>query len=115
MREHGGVDVDELRGLGLAPADVLDFSVNVNPYGPSAAIVRAVRAAAIDRYPDPTARAARQALARACAVDVAEIIVGNGAADLLWTVARVLLRPGTTALVVEPTFSEFGEAASIAG
>jgi len=101
MREHGG-HVD---------GDVLDFSVNVNPYGPSATMVRAIREAVIDRYPDPTARRARQALARSAGVDAAEVILGSGAADLLWTIARSLLRPGATALVVEPVFSEFRAAA----
>ncbi len=114
MRDHGGTDEHELRELGLSPGEVLDFSVNVNPYGPSVAMVRAIREAAIDRYPDPRARRAREALALACGVDVTEVIVGSGAADLLWTIARSLLRPGATGLVVEPAFSEFRAAAAFA-
>lgn len=110
-REHGGARDGELRALGIDPSEIVDFSVNVNPYGPSAAVVRAIREAPIERYPDPTARAARQALAKACAVDADEVVLGNGAADLLWTLARVLLRPSATVLVVEPTFSEFRSAA----
>lgn len=110
-REHGGSREGELRALGIDPSEIVDFSVNVNPYGPSAAVVRAIREASIERYPDPTAWAARQALAETCAVDADEVVLGNGAADLLWTLARVLLRPSATVLVVEPTFSEFRSAA----
>ena len=60
---HGGLLHDELARLGLAPDDVLDVSVNVNPYGPCAPVLAAVRAAPIERYPDPTAAPARAALA----------------------------------------------------
>jgi histidinol-phosphate/aromatic aminotransferase/cobyric acid decarboxylase-like protein len=110
-REHGGSRDGELRALGIDPSEIVDFSVNVNPYGPSAAVVRAIREAPIGRYPDPTAWAARQALAEMCAVHADEVVLENGAADLLWTLARVMLRPGARALVVEPTFSEFRSAA----
>lgn len=110
-REHGGSREDEIRALGIDSSEIVDFSVNVNPYGPSPAVVRAIREAPIEQYPDPTAWRARQALARACAVDPDEVVLGNGAADLLWTLARVLLRRNRAALVVEPTFSEFRSAA----
>ena len=32
---HGALDFAELERLGLDPSDVLDFSVNSNPYGTS--------------------------------------------------------------------------------
>ncbi|MYK26164.1 MAG: histidinol-phosphate aminotransferase family protein, partial [Dehalococcoidia bacterium] len=32
---HGGLDEAELRHYGLLPQDVLDFSANINPLGPS--------------------------------------------------------------------------------
>jgi histidinol-phosphate/aromatic aminotransferase/cobyric acid decarboxylase-like protein len=110
-REHGGSCDGELRALGIDPSEIIDFSVNVNPYGPSATVVRAIREAPIARYPDPTAWEARHALAKMCAVHADQVVVGNGAADLLWTIAQVLLRPSAKVLVVEPTFSEFRSAA----
>ncbi|MFI4936861.1 MAG: hypothetical protein ACHP7N_19835, partial [Caulobacterales bacterium] len=89
---------------------LLDLSVNVNPYGPAPAVADAVRNAPLHAYPDPTARAAREALARhdGCSPDA--IVLGNGAADLLWTLATVLLDRGDAALAVGPTFSEFAAA-----
>jgi histidinol-phosphate/aromatic aminotransferase/cobyric acid decarboxylase-like protein len=74
-----------------------------------------MRAAAIDRYPDPTAWAAREAIGRASNAHAERIVLGNGAVDLLWTLARALLSPGRAAVVVEPTFSEFGAAVQAAG
>src|SRR5690606_860620 len=43
------------------------------------------------------------------------LVLGNGAADLLWSLARAWLAPGRRALIVEPTFSEFRAAARAAG
>jgi histidinol-phosphate/aromatic aminotransferase/cobyric acid decarboxylase-like protein len=114
-REHGGLQRGELAALGLDPAEVIDFSVNVNPYGPCAAVVQALRAAPVERYPDPTAAAVRQAIAARAGVPPEGIIFGNGAADLLWTLVRVLLGSGGRALVVEPAFSEFRAAVESVG
>jgi histidinol-phosphate aminotransferase len=112
---HGGLHDDELAALGIDPDDVLDVSVNVNPYGPSPRMIDAVRAAPIHRYPDPTSTAARRALAEAAGVEPGRIALGNGAVDLLWTLARVLVRAGEPFVVAEPTFSEFPRAAIAAG
>lgn len=110
-RVHGGPHDDELRALGVDPALLRDFSVNTNPYGPCQGVVEAVRTAVIERYPDPTARAAREAMAPILGVSPDEVALGNGAADLLWTLARALLRPGSRTLIIEPTFCEFRAAA----
>ena len=34
LAHHGAFDYDELRQLGYSPDEVIDFSVNSNPYGP---------------------------------------------------------------------------------
>ena len=114
-REHGGLIAGELRSLGLRPGEVLDFSVNVNVYGPAPKMIEAIRAARVDLYPDPTAREAREAVGAVCDVDPERIVIGNGAADLLWTLARVLARPGQMLLIVEPAFSEVRAAVAATG
>jgi histidinol-phosphate aminotransferase len=111
VRVHGGLHDAELEALGLEPDDVLDFSSSTNPYGPAPSIVRALAEAAISRYPDGTGRRARQLLGASLDVSPDELVLGNGAADLLWSLARAWLGPGRRALSVEPTFSEFRAAA----
>jgi histidinol-phosphate/aromatic aminotransferase/cobyric acid decarboxylase-like protein len=106
---HGGLHDLELAGLGLRPDEVLDFSVNLNFYGPCPTVAAAVRAAPLAPYPDPTGHAARSALAAALGLDSAGLVLGNGAADLLWTLARTV-PADRAALIVEPTFSELRSA-----
>ena len=49
---HGALDFAELENLDLDPADILDFSVNSNPYGPSPLAKAALAKVKIERYPD---------------------------------------------------------------
>jgi histidinol-phosphate aminotransferase len=104
-RIHGGID---------APG-VLDLSVNLNPYGPPESILEAVRSAALTRYPDMHAIAAREAWASQLDTSPERICVGHGAADLMWAVARAFLAPGQRVVMAEPTFSELRVAAASAG
>lgn len=112
---HGGITDAELAALGLDPADVLDFSASTNPLGPSRAAAVGARAAAWDRYPDDGATALRLELARRNGVDPDAVVVGNGAAELVWLVALAFLEPGDRALVVGPTFGEYARAARLVG
>lgn len=114
-RVHGGPDLDELHAAGVTSAALLDFSVNVNPYGPTAFMREAIRNAAIDRYPDPTATLARRALAGAWNVNPANVVLGAGAAELLWAIVRTTVRPGDAVVMAEPTFSEARAAAEAVG
>jgi histidinol-phosphate aminotransferase len=107
LQEHGGLVEAELSALELSSKNVLDFSVNVNPYGPSPFVAQAVREACLSRYPDPTSERAREALARRFKVSPRSVMVANGAVELLWSLARKFAASGTPALIVEPTFSEF--------
>ena len=110
-RTHGGLPRQELAALGIPPEQVLDFSVNVNPYGPSPSMRAALQAAPLHTYPDPHALAARRALAQAAGVHANEVSLASGAAALLWDLARLWVRPGTSVLICEPTFCEFALAA----
>lgn len=114
-RVHGGVRPAELRALGLDPAAILDLSVNVNPYGPHPDVVDAILRARLDAYPDPDATAVREALGERWSVVPERVAFGNGASELLWALARVLLTGGRRLLIVEPAFSELRAAAETSG
>jgi len=60
---HGGPDPEELEALRLSPDDILDFSVNCNPFGPPPGIKAAAERASWERLPEARATRLRQALA----------------------------------------------------
>jgi histidinol-phosphate/aromatic aminotransferase/cobyric acid decarboxylase-like protein len=111
LREHLGVSPDALLGLGLAATDVLDLCSSLNPYGPPQSLVDAALNAPLTRYPDSTGLIARTQVARRFGTTPDNVVLGNGAAELLWSCARVLFEPGATLVCVEPSYAEFSVAA----
>jgi histidinol-phosphate aminotransferase len=110
---HGALDFAELERLGLAPQDVLDFSVNGNLYGLRRTCRRyspAYRSTVIlTVMPWPC-------VALSAHLDVPlEGILGNGSVELLWLTALAFLRPDDAVLIVGPTFGEYARAAALMG
>ncbi|MEA4908710.1 MAG: histidinol-phosphate transaminase [Anaerolineaceae bacterium] len=113
--EHGGPDPQELRKLGISPAELLDFSVNSNPFGPAPGVRPAIQAVDPSLYPDWRSGRLREALAQANQAAPGQVLVGNGAAELIWLVAQARLGPGRQALVLGPAFGEYRRAAQAVG
>lgn len=105
-RIHGGISEWELQRLALTRDDILDLSVNVNPWGPHPEVSAAVQRAALEHYPQPRAARACAALARNLGEDEARIIVGHGSTELLWSAVGLLRGNTRPLLCVGPTFSE---------
>jgi len=112
---HGSLDYAELERLGMSPEEVLDFSVNSNPCGPSPHVQAALARVPVDRYPDRECCALRRALARHLGIAPAQVVVGNGTAELLWLTGLAFMRPGDRVLVIGPTFGEYARAATLMG
>ncbi|HEX7479044.1 MAG TPA: aminotransferase class I/II-fold pyridoxal phosphate-dependent enzyme [Polyangiales bacterium] len=106
QRVHGDIDHAELARLGIEPAELLDLSVNVSPLGPHPEVVAAARSAALDRYPDRRSAHAKRAIASALDVDEARVMLGHGAAELLWTLVQSFADAQRPLLSIGPTFSE---------
>ena len=89
---------------------VLDFSTNLHPLGPPPCVTEAVResAARISNYPDTEAAELIDALAELETVPAWTLILGNGAAELIYALVQAL-RP-KNALMAVPTFSEYARA-----
>ena len=112
---HGGLDLAELRRMGIQPGDVLDFSANINPLGPHAAVREAVSNVDLAEYPDRQCLALRDALARRFGVGPEQILVGSGSTELIHLLARAYLRQGERAFIFTPTFGEYEAACNAAG
>jgi histidinol-phosphate/aromatic aminotransferase/cobyric acid decarboxylase-like protein len=115
MIAHGAFDYDELAALGIDPSDLLDFSSNLNPFGPPAAVRVALAELDPAPYPDRSCRRLRLALAARHDCPPTQILLGNGANELIHLIARALLGPGDMALVVGPTFGEYANASQLVG
>lgn len=114
-RVHGGNIHEAIKRYGLEENKVLDFSSNVNPFGPSSAARQAAKKALslIDRYPDPDMTDLRKAIARYFGIKTGQVICGNGSNELIHLIPRVL-RPKKV-LIPVPTFAEYAAAVEEAG
>ena len=75
---------------------LIKLNTNENPYPPSPKVLAAIKAAADGRlrlYPNPTAQALREKLARLHGCHADNIIVGNGSDELLALATRCLVEP----------------------
>ena len=93
----------------------LDFSANVNPLGTPPEVVAAIAKSAerCAAYPDPYCSRLREKLAAVHGVTPADVVCGNGAAELIFQFAAAL-RP-KAALLPVPSFSEYESALSAVG
>lgn len=67
-------------------ANLVKLNTNENPYPPSSIAVEAIRRAAeegLERYPDPTSLALREAVARRHGLQPGEVFAGNGSDEVL--------------------------------
>lgn len=107
---HGGNIFQFAHEQRIEPYEVVDFSANINPLGPSQRGLDALNAQLryISHYPDATNDDVLNTIADTYEMDKHQIIVGNGAAELLYAICRL---PGYTgAFVPAPGFSEYKEA-----
>jgi len=84
---------------------LVKLNTNENPYPPSPAVLRAVKAAVDGRlrlYPNPTAEVVREKLAALHGCQPENIIVGNGSDELLALAIRAFVEPATRPLRSRP-------------
>jgi histidinol-phosphate aminotransferase len=97
--------------------ELVRLSANENPLGPSPHVVEAIarEARAVHLYPDSGASALRAAIAKRFRVEPDQVIVGNGADELLALLAWAALDPGDEVIVPHPSFEPYTTVVAIAG
>jgi threonine-phosphate decarboxylase len=88
---HGG-DIWQASTLtGIPPGDIIDFSANVNPLGPSPTATEALKEALgmIRAYPEPGAGALKEALSDYHHIHPDRILPANGSTELIYLIPRV--------------------------
>ncbi|EOD00744.1 pyridoxal phosphate-dependent aminotransferase [Caldisalinibacter kiritimatiensis] len=103
MNKHGGY-------FGEKTDTVIDFSVNVNPLGVPKKLIHHLsdRFVELVRYPEIDGGKGKSLIAEYENINEQEIIIGNGATELIYLFTRAM-RP-KKALIIQPTFTEYERA-----
>lgn len=112
---HGGNLWAAAQDYGVSPRELLDYSANINPLGPVPEVYETIKANldTILHYPDPHCLAVKEALSRWTGLDAGNIVMGNGAAEIIYLLMATL-KPERV-LIPAPTFSEYEAAVLVAG
>lgn len=88
----------------------MDFSANINPLGTPKSVIKAMDESIKNcaTYPDPYCSELSEEIARHEGVKKEEILCGNGAADLIFSL--VIATKPKKALIQAPTFAEYEQA-----
>lgn len=114
IRSHlGGIEPYEPPDLeavaaraGMAVEQLIRLDANENPFGPSPRVAQALAEySGYQFYPDY--RALRQAVAHYAGVAPEQVVLGNGADEMIDLVIRLFLEPGQGIIICPPAFSMY--------
>lgn len=102
---------------GLDPAMILDFSLNINPFGPPKGAIAAAQAAlaASNLYPDLRFASLRSAIAKRHDVPEDALFFGAGLDDVIKLLIHAWTSNGDAVLVHVPTFPRYELEAGLRG
>ncbi|OEH93518.1 threonine-phosphate decarboxylase CobD [Bacillus solimangrovi] len=113
LPKHGAniIGLYEALGQPLHP-NPIDFSVNTNPYGMPASIEKSIKDGAklIGQYPEMESYTLRERIAYKEGLHSKQVLVGNGAAECIFLLARFFMKK--TVGIIEPTFTEYALAST---
>jgi len=109
---HGGI-----YSISDPSPDIIDFSSNINPLGPSPRAVKAIKnnSAILSVYPDPESAKLRKILQKYIKIPESQIVVGNGATEIIYNFCRAFLSSKTKVLIPIPNFGEYEAASKLSG
>ena len=103
-RSHGGRHyIKNIKG------DIIDFSTNVNPLGPSRRVVSIIRKNLnlISAYPEPDSKEFKEAVSDYLQIDEECVVAGNGANELIHLFADAFVKNVDKVVIPIPTFFEY--------
>ena len=111
--QHGGFYSS---GLQYDPR-FIDFSSNINPLGFPSSITKIINKnrSLFSVYPDPDSSKLRDDLQKYTGIKKNQIIVGNGATEIIYNFCKVFLHKSSDVLIPVPTFGEYEAASRLSG
>ncbi len=105
---HGARIAQSAEESGKSAAELIDFSVNLNPLGaPDLTGPLAAALKNIGDYPDNRYPGFRKAAAASLVVNPENIVPGNGSSELIRLFAEAVIEPGDRVIIPFPTFGEY--------
>lgn len=114
--KHGANPEHLISSLGKTlKENSIDFSVNTNPLGCPTFIKEDWPSflGLVEHYPDPYGERLKEKIAEHNDVQVEQVLLGNGAAELIFLIGQLF--QGERALIVEPTFIEYHDSCEAFG
>jgi len=108
MYEPGKPIEEVARELGFASVDdIIKLASNENALGPSPLALRAMKrvASQMHRYPDSSAHLLRQALSKKLEVKPDQLLIANGANEIIEFIGHVFLGPDVDMVVADRAFA----------
>lgn len=98
-------------------SDILDFSSNISPIGTSSLVRKTIKNQldTIQIYPDSESIQLRKNLQHYTKIPHSQIVVGNGATEIIYNFCQAFLSNKTSVLIPIPTFGEYESAAKLSG
>src|SRR3989338_3817725 len=98
-------------------SDILDFSSNISPMGTSSLVRKTIKNQldTIQIYPDSESTQLRKNLQHYTEIPHSQIVVGNGATEIIYNFCQAFLSNKTSVLIPIPTFGEYESAAKLSG
>lgn len=96
---------------------IVDFSSNVNPLGCPNVVKKMLKtmAGTIPVYPDPDSTDLKKVLARHLHTETENLVVGNGATEIIYNFCRAVVGRDAKVLIPSPTFGEYEAAVRLSG
>ncbi|CAG36679.1 cobyric acid synthase [Desulfotalea psychrophila] len=112
-KEHGG-NLRKIKAEG-AEQKIIDFSANINPLGPPEWLrpVISNELETLIHYPDPDCLEFCQAIAGHHGISEKRVVAGNGTAELLYALLRII--PSKRIVIPVPSYIDYYHAASQTG
>jgi threonine-phosphate decarboxylase len=105
---HGG-----LYSIKNPTSKIIDFSSNVNPLGFPKSVKKLDWASKIPVYPDHASLELKKRLAKYLKTHVENLVVGNGATEIIYDFCRAAITKNMRVLIAVPTFGEYQAASRL--
>ncbi len=109
---HGGLYSIENPNRAL-----VDFSSNVNPLGFPSSVKKLLKTGLqkVPMYPDPNSTKLRERLSKHAKMPINNLIIGNGATEIIYNFCQAVITKNTPVLIPIPTFGEYESAVNLCG